>query len=60
MMTKLYYLAATAVAGAAVLALEVLAARLLAPALGSGPVSWAACWPPPWGCSPWAACWAAG
>ena len=42
MMTKLYYLAATAVAGAAVLALEVLAARLLAPALGSGPVSWAA------------------
>jgi spermidine synthase len=42
MMTKTYYLVVTAVAGAAVLALEVLAARLLAPALGSGPVSWAA------------------
>jgi MFS family permease len=41
-MAKTYYLLVTFVAGAAVLALEVLAARAMAPALGSGPVSWSA------------------
>ena len=38
-MAKAYYLAVAAAAGAAVLALEVLAARTMAPALGSGPVN---------------------
>ena len=41
-MAQRSYLWAAAVAGAAVLALEVLAARLMAPVLGSGSVSWAA------------------
>ena len=41
-MAKAYYFLVTVVAGAAVLALEVWAARAMAPALGSGPVSWAA------------------
>jgi len=41
-MARAYYLLIAAAAGAAVLALEVLAARTMAPALGSGPVSWSA------------------
>lgn len=41
-MIRGYYLLIAAVAGAAVLALEVLAARAMAPALGSGSVSWSA------------------
>jgi hypothetical protein len=40
-MRRAYYLIVSAVAGAAVLALEVLAARAMAPAIGSGSVSWA-------------------
>ena len=41
-MARAYYLFVSVVAGAAVLALEVLAARVMAPALGSGPVTWSA------------------
>ncbi|MGA1794275.1 MAG: spermidine synthase [bacterium] len=41
-MSKSYSLLVSAMAGAAVLALEVLAARVMAPFLGSGPVTWAA------------------
>ncbi len=41
-MAKTYYVLVAIVAGAAILALEVWAARAIAPALGSGPVSWAA------------------
>jgi SAM-dependent methyltransferase len=40
-MARLYLLLIAAVTGAAVLALEVLAARVMAPALGSGAVTWA-------------------
>ena len=41
-MAKTYYLLIAAAAGMVVLALEVVAARTIAPALGSGPVSWSA------------------
>lgn len=41
-MAKAYYLLISATAGAAVLALEVLAARTMAPVLGSGSVTWSA------------------
>ena len=41
-MAKAYYLLVSAIAGAAVLALEVLAVRATAPALGSGSAVWAA------------------
>lgn len=41
-MAKAYYLLVSVVAGAAVLALEVLAVRAMAPALGSGSAIWAA------------------
>ena len=42
LMSKAYFLSVVAVAGGTVLALEVLAARAMAPALGSGPVTWSA------------------
>ena len=38
---SIYFLLIAAIAGAAVLALEVLAARTMAPALGGGAVAWA-------------------
>ena len=41
-MGRKYALLVSAVAGAVVLALEVLAARTMAPVVGSGPVSWSA------------------
>ena len=41
-MAKAYYLVVSVIAGAAVLALEVLAVRATAPALGSGSATWAA------------------
>lgn len=41
-MAKAYYLLISAVAGAAVLGLEVLAARTMAPAVGTGSVTWSA------------------
>ena len=41
-MAKTYSLLVSGVAGAVVLALEVLAARTMAPVVGSGPVSWSA------------------
>jgi len=41
-MARTYYLSISAAAGAAVLALEVLAARTIAPTLGSGSVTWSA------------------
>jgi spermidine synthase len=39
---RTYYLSTSALTGAVVLGLEVLATRTLAPALGSGPVTWSA------------------
>jgi len=39
---RVYWLLISATSGAAVLALEVLAARTMAPSLGSGPVAWSA------------------
>ena len=39
-MAKAYYLLASVLAGATVLSMEVLAARIMAPALGMGPVTW--------------------
>ena len=41
-LARVYFLSAGAVGGAAVLALEVLAARTMAPAVGSGPTAWSA------------------
>ena len=41
-MAKAYYLLASVLGGATVLAMEVLAARMMAPALGTGPVAWSA------------------
>lgn len=41
-MLRAYYVLVATAAGAAALALEVLAARAMAPALGSGPVAWSA------------------
>ena len=41
-MARVYWLLISAASGAAVLALEVLAARAMTPSLGSGPVAWSA------------------